>query len=105
MGDNYAQWAREFKKELAREIEKELTAEVDDNIRRGFQKKELKWQPLSKDYKHYKEKEGRNTEGLMYHGALVKATDSQIKINSKGLQVRFPSINGLILTSMKKLMI
>ena len=88
MGDNYAQWAREFKKELAREIEKELTAEVDDNIRRGFQKKELKWQPLSKDYKHYKEKEGRNTEGLMYHGALVKATDSQIKINSKGLQVK-----------------
>jgi phage gpG-like protein len=88
MGDNYKQWVREFKKELAHEIEKELTAEVDDNIRKGFQKKELKWPPLSKEYQHYKKKEGRNTKGLIYHGALLKATDSRVKIDSKKIQIK-----------------
>lgn len=85
---DYKQWAREFKEELAHEIEKELTAEVDDNIRNGFKKKELKWPPLSKNYQHYKEKEGRNTKGLMYHGALLKATDSRVKVDSKKIQVK-----------------
>jgi phage gpG-like protein len=84
----YEQWAREFKKQLAHEVEKELTAEVDDNIRNGFKKKELKWQPLNKDYRHYKEKEGRNTKGLIYHGALLKATDSRVKVDSKKIQVK-----------------
>lgn len=53
---DYKQWVREFKKELAHEIEKELVAEVDDNIQRGFQKKELKWKPLSKDYQKGKKR-------------------------------------------------
>ena len=85
---DYEQWVKEFKEEVAREIEKELTAEVDDNIRYGFQKKKLGWKPLSKDYQHYKKKEGRNTKGLIYHGALLKATDSRVNIEGKTLGIK-----------------
>ena len=85
---DYEQWVKEFKEEVAREIEKELTAEVDDNIRHGFQKKKLGWKPLSKDYQHYKKKEGRNTKGLIYHGALLKATDSKVNIEGKTLGIK-----------------
>ena len=85
---DYEQWVKEFKREVAREIEKELTAEVDDNIRYGFQKKKLGWKPLSKDYQHYKKKEGRNTKGLIYHGALLKATDSRVNIEGKTLRIK-----------------
>ncbi|ACV25346.1 hypothetical protein QIT38_gp06 [Methanocaldococcus fervens tailed virus 1] len=85
---DYDEWIRKFKETVAHEIEKELTAEVDDNIRRGFEKKELKWKPLNEKYKKYKETHGWNTEGLMKHGHLVKATQSRIKVDRKGITVK-----------------
>ena len=81
-------WTKELMKELGEEIAVELQAEVDDNIARGFKKRELKWKPLNEKYKKYKEKKGWSTEGLKKYGHLLRATDTSVEYKKGKLIVK-----------------
>ena len=81
-------WVKDLMKELGEEIALELQAEVDDNIARGFKKRELNWKPLSEKYRKRKEKEGRNLKGLIYHGHLLRATDTNVEYKKGKLIVK-----------------
>jgi len=84
----YEKWKNKFLKALGEEMENTVVEEVDDNILRGFKKSELKWPPLSPARAAWKRRKGKNQQGLVNHGNMAKATQSEVKISGNTIHIK-----------------